>query len=132
MPERLRVNGNAELDIFRLADRSSGPDCARERCSARDTALLPRGRARDNGKRLDGLVGEMSDWQRETQMKPAGMQWWLFERDRLQALQAQVTQKWRLCRAGDARIERKQRRFVEQPNGTPGAGAGRSSEPPPV
>lgn len=104
----------AEPDIFAVADRFKRDLIAGEDSATREIRRYYRQAEQGIRQRLDGVIGELEQWQREHPGEPPP-EWWLFERGRLQALQAQVeAELFRFAGRAAARIEREQRRLVEQ------------------
>jgi SPP1 gp7 family putative phage head morphogenesis protein len=104
----------AEPDIFAVADRFKRALIAREDAAARKIRRYYRDAEQRIRKRIDRLIDELEQWQREHPGEDPP-EWWLFERNRLQALQAQVhTEMAGFAERATRRIEREQWRLVEQ------------------
>lgn len=104
----------AEPDIFAVADRFRRALIARESGAAREIRRYYRQAEQQIRKRLNRLIGQFEQWQREHPDETLP-EWWLFEQGRLQALQKQVEgELGRFAERAAARIEEEQRRLAVQ------------------
>jgi len=102
----------SEPDVFEFADRFKRRLIAREQVMVREIRGYYREAERQITKRLEALVSEVEQWQREHPDEQVP-EWWLFERERLQSLQKQVEQELaHFAEQATTRIETEQRRLV--------------------
>jgi SPP1 gp7 family putative phage head morphogenesis protein len=100
-------------DIFEVADRFKRRLIAREKATVREIRDYYREVERRIAKRLEALIAEIEQWQREHPDEEAPPAWWLFERERLQVLQKQIEAELaRFSERATARLEEEQRRLV--------------------
>jgi len=101
-------------NIFEVADRFKRLLITREQVTIREIRNYYREAERRITKRLELLVNEIEQWQRERPDEQLPV-WWLFERERLQSLQKQIEQELaRFSERATTRIEEEQRRLVER------------------
>jgi len=99
-------------NIFDVADGFKQRLIAREQVAVREIRNYYRDAERRIAKRLEALVSEIEQWQREHPGEQVP-EWWLFERERLQSLQKQVEQELaHFAEQATTRIETEQRQLV--------------------
>lgn len=103
-----------EPELYAVAARFKRALVAREETAAREIRGYYREAERRIRKRLSALIEELEQFEREHPGEPPPT-YWLFERDRLRTLQAEIERELRrFATRATTRIEREQRRLVTQ------------------